>query len=128
MERRLDDADVVALISRSLKRAREQKKISKRALADAAGVDPRHVHRWESGRAVPSITSLLTIAEALDVPLLSLLRDLDHAHRCARRDAERAAKSLSLREALALASSEIDADPRAREIADRNDALLLRAK
>jgi transcriptional regulator with XRE-family HTH domain len=52
-----------------LKRWRDVRKVSQLELAGDAGVSARHLSFIESGRSKPSREMLLTLAEALDVPL-----------------------------------------------------------
>jgi transcriptional regulator with XRE-family HTH domain len=52
-----------------IKRWRDVRKMSQLALATEAGVSARHVSFIESGRSQPSREMVLTLAEALDVPL-----------------------------------------------------------
>lgn len=56
-------------VGRLLKHWRAQRRMSQLALANQAGVTPRHVSFVESGRAQPSREMVLTLTRALDVPL-----------------------------------------------------------
>jgi len=54
---------------RLLKRWRDLRKLSQLDLAHEAGVSARHLSFIESGRSKPSREMLMTLADALDVPL-----------------------------------------------------------
>jgi transcriptional regulator with XRE-family HTH domain len=56
-------------VGRLLKHWRAERRMSQLALANEAGVTPRHVSFVESGRSNPSREMVLTLARALDVPL-----------------------------------------------------------
>jgi transcriptional regulator with XRE-family HTH domain len=56
-------------VGRLLQHWRAERRMSQLALANEAGVTPRHVSFVESGRANPSREMVLTLARALDVPL-----------------------------------------------------------
>lgn len=60
---------VVVDISNSLKRAREAKGLSQRALANLSGVPQSHISKIESGAVDLRISSLVEIARALDMEL-----------------------------------------------------------
>lgn len=60
---------VVVDISNSLKRAREDKGLSQRALANLSGVPQSHISKIESGAVDLRISSLVEIARALDMEL-----------------------------------------------------------
>lgn len=54
--------------------ARESAGISQAELARRIGKSPQQVHNWESGFRTPKLDALLKIAEALGVPLETLLQ------------------------------------------------------
>ncbi|MBI2389493.1 MAG: helix-turn-helix transcriptional regulator [Deltaproteobacteria bacterium] len=54
-------------------------------LADAAGLDPKHLQRIEAARANPTIEVLHAIAEALGQPVARLLRKTAPLERAAGR-------------------------------------------
>lgn len=60
---------VVVDISNTLKRAREAKGLSQRALANLSGVPQSHISKIESGAVDLRISSLVEIARALDMEL-----------------------------------------------------------
>jgi len=41
---------------------------SQRAFAKALDVDPSYVHRWETGKVVPSLTNIARLAEVSGYP------------------------------------------------------------
>lgn len=62
-----------------IRRAREKKGMTKRALAAAVGISPTAIGQWESGQIEnPSATHLSKAAEALDVPLETLTGLISH--------------------------------------------------
>lgn len=48
--------------------------LTQEALAQAAGVDSKTVHRIEYGLSDPSLSVLLRLSDALGVPLVELVR------------------------------------------------------
>ena len=62
-------------IGTALKSIRVQRGLSARELASRASVSAAMISRIESGGVSPSISTLSAIAEALDVPLVSLFRE-----------------------------------------------------
>ncbi|WP_282697400.1 helix-turn-helix transcriptional regulator [Streptomyces sp. CC208A] len=60
-------------IGARIRTAREHANLSQLALADRCGVDHKTIHRIEYGTSDPSLSLLLQIAQALDVPLAELL-------------------------------------------------------
>lgn len=56
-----------------LAEARKEKGLTQQALADAVGVTQVAVANWEHGRRSPSIANLRKVADALGVPVASLL-------------------------------------------------------
>ena len=56
-----------------LREARQERKLSLRALADRLGVSPSLISQIETGRANPSVSTLYAIANELDVSLDELL-------------------------------------------------------
>lgn len=49
-----------------IKKMREEKGLSQRRLADKVGVTPAAVYQWETGRAVPTLDNLVSLADALE--------------------------------------------------------------
>lgn len=52
---------------------RKEKKLSLRKLADIADVDFSQIHRIEKGESNPTLTMIVTLAEALDVTIEELI-------------------------------------------------------
>lgn len=85
------EQDFAEELSRRLMSARRRKGISQEALATKTNLSPQSVSNYENARSVPSLGSLLKIAEALDTPISQLLERLDDRRmplRTARRDDE----------------------------------------
>lgn len=56
---------------------RHKKGISQETLADQAGLDRTFISRLERGLTQPSLTSLLALSKALDVPAHSIVREFE---------------------------------------------------
>lgn len=56
-----------------LRKLRLERKLSQRALAATADMEHKHIHRLEAGEINPTMTTILVLAEALDVPPGNLL-------------------------------------------------------
>lgn len=55
--------------------ARHAARLTQWTLGELAGVDHKTIHRVEYGVSDPSLSLLLRIADAVDVPLADLVRD-----------------------------------------------------
>lgn len=64
---------ILKKFGKHLEKIRKEKKLSLRKLADIADVDFSQIHRIEKGESNPSLTMILVLAEALEVPVESLL-------------------------------------------------------
>ena len=62
-------------IGASLKELRQSRGQSARWLADQSGIPAAMVSRIENGLVSPSIGTLAALAEALEVPIVSLFRE-----------------------------------------------------
>lgn len=71
------EQDFAEELSRRLVSARRRKGISQEALATKTNLSPQSVSNYENARSVPSLGSLLKMAEALDAPISQLLDKLD---------------------------------------------------
>lgn len=60
-------------IGARIRDAREHANMSQLALGDACGVDHKTIHRIEYATSDPSLSLLLRLAQALDVPLADLV-------------------------------------------------------
>lgn len=60
-----------------VRRRRLEKGMSQEALADIAGLHRTYISDIERGLKAASLRSLLSIAQALDVPLHALLREVE---------------------------------------------------
>jgi transcriptional regulator with XRE-family HTH domain len=67
-------------IGASLKELRQQRSHSARWLADQSGISAAMVSRIENGLVSPSIATLAALAEALEVPIVSLFRAAKTEH------------------------------------------------
>ena len=79
------NASVDSAVGQAVKSLRNQKKITAVNLANLSGVSTSMISRIETGQVSPSLSSLNAIAQALDVPLISLFQntmeiaDITHA-------------------------------------------------
>ena len=60
-----------------LQRHRAAKNLSKQALAEKAGLHQTYIGKIESGLSNPSLDAAHAIAEALDIPLSTLIIDAE---------------------------------------------------
>jgi len=60
-------------IGTRLRAARHHAGLTQMQLGARVGRDHRTIHRWEYATAVPTLTDLLLLADALGVPLAELL-------------------------------------------------------
>lgn len=67
-------------IGTSLKELRQQRGHSARSLAELSGVSTAMISRIENGLVSPSIGTLAALAEALEVPIVSLFRQAETDH------------------------------------------------
>lgn len=65
------------VFGRVLRRVRRERDLSQEALAHAAGLTPNHVSELERARRDPRLTTLVQLADALDVRLGELLEGFD---------------------------------------------------
>ncbi|WP_405710152.1 helix-turn-helix domain-containing protein [Streptomyces xanthophaeus] len=63
------------VIGARIRAARTDAGLTQEALAEAAGIDNKTVHRIEYATSDPTLTTLLRIAVAVGVPLAELVRD-----------------------------------------------------
>lgn len=57
----------------SMRRARKKKGISMRKLAEITGYDPSAISQWENDKAVPRLTSVVDVADALGMSIDELV-------------------------------------------------------
>lgn len=67
-------------IGTSLKDMRETRNLTAKDLAEEAGVSAAMISRIESGQVSPSISTLHSLSDALDVPIVSFFRDTATDH------------------------------------------------
>ncbi len=63
-------------IGSALRDMRETRSLSAKQLAERSGVSAAMISRIESGQVSPSISTMTSLSNALDVPLVSLFRDV----------------------------------------------------
>ena len=73
---RLERSELLAQFAARLRGLREARFPSQEALADAANLHRTHVGYLEQGRREPSLSTLLILCDALDVPLQRLATGL----------------------------------------------------
>lgn len=71
------EKDAAEELSRRLMSARRRRGISQEALATKTNLSAQSVSNYENARSVPSLGSLLKMAEALETPIAQLLDKLD---------------------------------------------------
>jgi transcriptional regulator with XRE-family HTH domain len=69
--------DILAALSRRIKALRKEKGFSQEAFADHAGLHRVAVGWIEQGKRVPSLKTLLKIAQGFGISLSELLRGVD---------------------------------------------------
>ena len=57
----------------ALREARLQRRLTQGQLAELVDTDPETISRFERGATLPSLKRLLALAEALEVPIVSLV-------------------------------------------------------
>ena len=72
--------NVDTAIGSALRDLRESHNLTARQLAAQSGVSAAMISRIENGQASPSISTLSSLARALDVPLVSLFRETASEH------------------------------------------------
>lgn len=70
-------ADIGLIFGEVLRRYRSQKNISQEQLAFLAGVDRTFISRLERGIRQPTLTTLIGIGQALEVPAADLVREAE---------------------------------------------------
>ena len=70
---RAEDDDLGSRVADRIRSAREESGLTQRALAERVGMAPSNYNRLEKGRHVPSMDSLVRLAEALSIPLSRLV-------------------------------------------------------
>lgn len=69
LQSRVDRVDWKKVFRERLTRARTERKLTKTALGRRVGVTHVSIFEFESGRKVPSVDTLIALAQALDVSL-----------------------------------------------------------
>jgi transcriptional regulator with XRE-family HTH domain len=66
--------DIRVLVGRNVRRARIEKGLTQEELAERAGTSQFYVSSLEAGRRNPTVVTVASLAKALDVDHLALLR------------------------------------------------------
>lgn len=70
------DDKILKEFGRRLKKIRTTKRLSLRKLSDLADVDFSQIHRIEKGESNPTLTMILTLANALNISASDLINEL----------------------------------------------------
>jgi DNA-binding XRE family transcriptional regulator len=70
---RLSDEDLASRVAKRLVQMRRERSLSQRELARRVGIAPPNLARLESGRNLPSVTTLHRLSQALSCPLADLI-------------------------------------------------------
>ncbi|MFI5880779.1 helix-turn-helix domain-containing protein [Streptomyces sp. NPDC051554] len=62
-------------VGERIRTVRLHRELTQEQLANAIGIDRRSIHRYETARRDPSLSMLVRIADALNVPLWLLVSD-----------------------------------------------------
>ena len=62
-----------AAVSATIRRLRRERGLTQEALAQAVGVSPQAISKWETGQTMPDITLLLPISKVLGIGVNELL-------------------------------------------------------
>lgn len=65
------------ILAEQLKKKREEKNLSQNELANRLHLTRQTISRWETGRTVPNLDTLVQLSDELDISLDQLLRDDD---------------------------------------------------
>jgi DNA-binding XRE family transcriptional regulator len=68
--------DIQRLVAERIKKIRKARGLTQDQLAERAGLNRTHLYRLESGRQSMTLRTLKTIADALDVRVRELVKDL----------------------------------------------------
>lgn len=66
------------IIGNNIREARQKKDMSLRELDEKSGVTFVSLSRYENGKRIPTITTMIKIADALDMPITELLKGYEH--------------------------------------------------
>lgn len=73
----MTDDELAAIISANVRAARVAAEMTQRELAKACGIAFPHISRLEKGTHLPSVKTLKKVADALKVPICSLIDSPD---------------------------------------------------
>lgn len=68
--------DIQLIVAERIKKIRKAKGITQEELADRAGLNKTHMYRLEGGKQSMTLRTLKIIADALDVRVRELVKDL----------------------------------------------------
>jgi transcriptional regulator with XRE-family HTH domain len=69
-------ADIQRVVAERIKKIRKKKGITQEQLAERAGLNRTHLYRLETGRQSMTLRTLKIIADALEVRVRELVKDL----------------------------------------------------
>jgi transcriptional regulator with XRE-family HTH domain len=68
--------DIEKSVGRRIRQTRKRKGITQDQLAEMAGLDRVHLYRLETGRQSMTLRTLKLVADALDVPVRELVKNI----------------------------------------------------
>lgn len=68
--------DIERVVAERIKKIRRAKKVTQEQLAELAGLNRTHVYRLESGKQSMTLRTLKLVADALNVRVRELVKDL----------------------------------------------------
>lgn len=71
----MDDKEVIAIVGRNIRKAREAKGLSLRAFASSIGLDYASLSKLENGLTNPKVSTILRIGEALGLEPVELFQE-----------------------------------------------------
>lgn len=69
-----------SIVGAQIRAVRNERKMTQDQLAVGSGIDSANIRSFESGRALPSLQSLVRVADALGCPTSALIDDLAPGH------------------------------------------------
>lgn len=71
----MSDEQIMALVGRNIRKAREAKGLSLRAFSASIGIDYKNLCNIENGKANPRISTILHIGETLGLTPVELFKE-----------------------------------------------------
>lgn len=72
----LREREYIEMFGKSVRRTRTERKMSMQTLANLADIELSQVHRIETGKINPKLSTIITIAKALNVKPEELFKDM----------------------------------------------------